>query len=81
MAATAPSTPPSFKAQRKSFPPPEGTASRDFPLGISGFRYPDLFEPTKLRELFEVWCKELEKSAPDAGKAYDAGRGCLGSGR
>jgi hypothetical protein len=80
MAATAPSTPPIFRAQRTSFPPPEGTASREFPLGIAGFRYPDLFEPVKLRELYEVWCKELSKGAPDTWKAYEAYRACQGAG-
>ena len=74
MAATVPSTPTVFRVQRKSFQPGDGAPSREFPLGISGFRYPDLFEPTRLRDLFDTWSKELAKQAPDVAKAYEAYR-------
>ena len=80
MTATAPSTPPAFRVQRRSFPPAEGAPSSDFPLGIAGFRYPDLFDPAKLRDLFDAWCKDLAKSAPDAWKSYEAYRACQGAG-
>ncbi len=41
------------------------TGNHDFPLGISGFNYCDLYKPEKLKELCEVFYAELAKT--DAG--------------
>src|SRR5882757_4107484 len=35
--------------------------NHDFPLGITGFNYSDLYKPEKLKELCEVFYEELGK--------------------
>ena len=69
----------SFRVTRKSFPPPD-LHSSDMPLGIEGFRYSDLFVPERLRELYDVWERELRSKAPDAHRSYDAYRTSQGKG-
>ncbi|MFO0741315.1 MAG: FAD-dependent oxidoreductase [Labilithrix sp.] len=59
-----------FRVTRKSFPPPEGLPSSDMPMGIAGFRFSDLFEPARLKDLFDVFVGELEKTSPDDAKTY-----------
>jgi NADPH-dependent glutamate synthase beta subunit-like oxidoreductase/NAD(P)H-flavin reductase len=44
-------------------------ASRDFELGIDGFRFSDLFDAVKLAELTEAFYAELEKQQPIVGEA------------
>jgi NADPH-dependent glutamate synthase beta subunit-like oxidoreductase/NAD(P)H-flavin reductase len=63
-----------FRATRHRFPPPEGLPSSDMPMGITGFRFSELFEPARLKDLFEVWLGELEKASPDDAKIYAAWR-------
>ncbi|MCA9584947.1 MAG: FAD-dependent oxidoreductase [Myxococcales bacterium] len=70
----------SFTATRRSYPPPGGPESSDRELGVPGFRYKDLHAPERLRDLYAVFCAELEKSAPDAWKTYEAYRACKGEG-
>ena len=64
----------SFRVTRKSFPPPEGLPSSDMPLGIAGFRFADLFDPSRLKDLFDVWHSDLEQTSPDDAKIYAAWR-------
>src|SRR5690349_10489759 len=64
----------SFRVPRKSFPAPEGQPRSDMPLGLTGFRYADLFLPDRLRELYNVFCSELEQKAPDTWRLYEAYR-------
>ncbi|MCL2777854.1 MAG: FAD-dependent oxidoreductase [Polyangiaceae bacterium] len=49
-------------------------------LGVTGFRYPDLFVPERLRDLFDVFCTELKAAAPEAAASYESYRACLGKG-
>jgi NADPH-dependent glutamate synthase beta subunit-like oxidoreductase/NAD(P)H-flavin reductase len=63
-----------FRVTRKSFPPAEGLPSSDMPMGVAGFRFSDLFVPERLKDLFDVFVGELEKSAPDDAKTYAAWR-------
>ena len=64
----------SFRVTRKSFPPAEGLPSSDMPMGIDGFRFSDLFEPPRLKDLYEVFVGDLEKTSPDDAKLYAAWR-------
>ena len=63
-----------FHVTRKSFPPPDGLPSSDMPMGIAGFRFSDLFEPARLKDLIESFVGELEKASPDDAKIYGAWR-------
>ena len=49
-------------------------------LGIEGFRYPDLFAPARLRDLYDVFCTELKGRAPDVFASYEAYRTSQGAG-
>ncbi len=49
-------------------------------LGVEGFRYPDLFAPARLRDLYDVFCTELKSRAPDVAASYDAYVKCQGAG-
>ena len=75
-------TPPlgSFRAHRKSFPPPAERASSDMPLGVQGFRHADLFQPSRLRDLYDAFCTQLKSQAPDTWAQYDAYRSKQGAG-
>jgi NADPH-dependent glutamate synthase beta subunit-like oxidoreductase/NAD(P)H-flavin reductase len=42
------------------------------PLGVEGFRYHDLFDPLRLRDLFGAFCTDLKTRAPDVAASYDA---------
>jgi NADPH-dependent glutamate synthase beta subunit-like oxidoreductase/NAD(P)H-flavin reductase len=59
----------SFKVERKV---PGGSA--EMKLGIEGLRFGDLFDPERLRELYDVFCRELERAAPDDFRLYEAYR-------
>ena len=50
------------------------------PLGVDGFRYPDLFSPERLRDLYHVFCTELKTRAPDVATSYEAYAKCQGAG-
>jgi NADPH-dependent glutamate synthase beta subunit-like oxidoreductase/NAD(P)H-flavin reductase len=50
------------------------------PLGIAGFRYPDLFVPERLKDLYDVFCTELAQKAPDTWRKYEAYRASQGAG-
>ncbi len=69
-----------FRATRKSFPPPAERPSSDMVLGTSGFRYHELFVPERLRDLYDVFCKDLTARAPDVATSYEAYRACQGAG-
>ncbi len=75
MAAVTP-----FRTTRKSFPSPAERPSSDMPLGVEGFRYRELFEPARLRDLYDVFCTELKAAAPDVAASYEAYRTCQGAG-
>ncbi len=49
-------------------------------LGVPGFSYADLFEPEKLKELHDLWDRELAATAPDAYAKFDAYRRSKGEG-
>ncbi len=71
---------PTFRVHRKSFPPPAGETVPELVLGIEGFAYADLFAPARLRDLYDVFCRELETKSPDTWKAYEGYRTCQGAG-
>jgi NADPH-dependent glutamate synthase beta subunit-like oxidoreductase/NAD(P)H-flavin reductase len=54
--------------------------NQNLQLGIPGFTYADLYRPAKLRELFERWHDELQKSDPPLAARYDAYRATQGDG-
>lgn len=43
----------------------------DFPLGIEGFRFSDLFDPAGLKRLAETFYAEVRQSEPALGQALD----------
>ncbi|MGZ3425003.1 MAG: FAD-dependent oxidoreductase [Polyangia bacterium] len=47
-------------------------------LGIDGFSYADLYDPAKLRLLFERWHAELHAGSAELGARYDAYRATQG---
>ena len=49
-------------------------------LGVPGFAYADLFEPTRLRELDQLFCEELRSEAPDTFATFEAFRVAEGEG-
>ena len=49
-------------------------------LGVEGFAYRDLFEPARLRDLYDVFCTDLLKRAPDTFAAYEAYKASQGAG-
>ena len=79
MAAVTP-----FHATRKSLPLPTEQPSSDMApadmdladmdLGMPGFRFRDLFEPARLRDLYDVFCTDLTARAPDVAASYEAYR-------
>jgi NADPH-dependent glutamate synthase beta subunit-like oxidoreductase/NAD(P)H-flavin reductase len=79
MSAASPLSP-AFRVHRKPFPPVAGAPEPDLVLGIPGFGYPDLFAPARLRDLYDVFCKELASLAPDAWRSYEAYRTSQGAG-
>src|SRR5262245_44471269 len=44
------------------------------PLGVSGFTFADLHEPTQLALLYERFCEEIQASDPDLWTKWDAYR-------
>src|SRR5688572_27802952 len=69
-----------FRVHRKSFPSAEGLPSSSMPLGVTGFRYSDLFAPERLKDLYDLFCTELAQKSPDAWRQYEAYRACQGEG-
>jgi len=49
-----------------------------FSLGIPGFSYGDLYAPSRLRDLFHVWHRELTAADPTLAQRYDAWRATQG---
>lgn len=43
-------------------------------LGIKGWRYADLYDPLRLKELAEMFYRSVEASDPDLGRSYAAYR-------
>jgi NADPH-dependent glutamate synthase beta subunit-like oxidoreductase/NAD(P)H-flavin reductase len=61
-----------------STPPPAAPAAQNFPLGIADFTYADLYSPPRLRQLAELFYRELaqaDESLHRALLAYLATRG------
>jgi NADPH-dependent glutamate synthase beta subunit-like oxidoreductase/NAD(P)H-flavin reductase len=58
-------------------PPPRDPALE---LGVAGFTYADLYDPQRLRELYEEWDRFFAESAPAAYARFDAYRACKGAG-
>ena len=54
--------------------------ARNFALGLDGFRYSDLFEPARLRELDARFRSELEAADPALSARFEAYRAGGGSG-
>ena len=50
------------------------------PLGVSGFRFRDLFSPERLHALHDVFFEEVRGHAPAAYATFDAYRACKGVG-
>src|ERR1700759_5596072 len=48
-------------------------------LGISGYSYADLYDPAKLRTLFEAWHQELHAQDAALAARYDAYRATQGA--
>src|SRR6185503_727779 len=44
------------------------------PLGIAGFTYADLYQPSRLRELYEVFCTRVAADDPSLWTEWDAYR-------
>jgi NADPH-dependent glutamate synthase beta subunit-like oxidoreductase/NAD(P)H-flavin reductase len=40
-------------------------------LGVSGFTYPDLYQPDRLRELHDLFLRDLEQAEPDLRRRWD----------
>ena len=43
-------------------------------LGVAGFSYADLYEPSRLRDLFDVFAREVEQDDPELWRQWDAYR-------
>ena len=46
------------------------SAERDLPLGIPGFRYADLYEPARLKDLLDRFDAEVGKTDPALLEAF-----------
>src|SRR5437870_2442012 len=53
-------------------PVPASTA--DMPLGIPGYTYAELYEPSRLQSLYERFCEEVEASDPELWRRWDGYR-------
>ena len=60
-----------FRTTRESSLPAP-SSSDDMKLGIEGFAYRDLFDPARLRDLYDVFCTDLLKRSPDTFAAYES---------
>ena len=49
-------------------------SAQPMPLGIAGFTYADLYEPSRLRELYDVFCERVAAADPDFWRQWDAYR-------
>ncbi|HEY3822648.1 MAG TPA: FAD-dependent oxidoreductase [Polyangiaceae bacterium] len=55
-------------------------ASPTMPLGVGGFTYADLYEPSKLRELHDLFDRWFAAESPEHHARFDAYRACKGQG-
>jgi NADPH-dependent glutamate synthase beta subunit-like oxidoreductase/NAD(P)H-flavin reductase len=46
----------------------------DMPLGIEGFTYADLHQPARLRDLYDLFCRDVASRDPQFWSAWDAYR-------
>ena len=44
------------------------------PMGIAGFTYADLHQPSRLRDLYDVFCARVTAADPELWSAWDAYR-------
>jgi len=49
-------------------------SSRPMPLGIDGFTYADLYDPSRLRDLYDLFCAETARREPELWARWDAYR-------
>ena len=48
--------------------------AQPMPLGIDGFTYADLYEPSRLRDLYELFCERVAAADPDFWRQWDVYR-------
>ena len=66
--------------RRPSMPPPDGLPRADMALGIPGFSYADLYDPTRLAVLHDTFVRWFSLEAPEAAKTFARYRECQGKG-
>src|SRR5687768_15753844 len=49
-------------------------SAQPMPLGIDGFTYADLYEPSRLRDLYDLFCARVAAADPDFWRQWDAYR-------
>ena len=59
---------------------PDSHASPTMPLGVPGFVYADLYDPGRLRALYEEFDRWFAAAAPERHGRFAAYRACLGEG-
>src|ERR1700690_1072425 len=57
-----------------------GVEAGELKLGVEGFSFADLFEPTRLGDLHAAFQDWFEKEAPEARAQFEAYRACRGEG-
>ncbi len=75
-----PDSPLNTRVPRSVPPPPMHAGTSAMHLGIPGFTYADLFEPIRLRELYEAFDASFMKEAPEAHARFAEYRACGGKG-
>ena len=50
------------------------TETAPMPLGIPGFRYPDLHQPARLRDLYDLFCRGVADRDPELWTSWEAYR-------
>src|SRR5215216_2376169 len=49
-------------------------SAQPMPLGIDGFTYADLYQPSRLRDLHDIFCERVAAADPDFWRQWDAYR-------
>jgi NAD(P)H-flavin reductase/NADPH-dependent glutamate synthase beta subunit-like oxidoreductase len=49
-------------------------SAQPMPLGIDGFTYADLYQPSRLRDLYDVFCERVAAADPDFWRQWDVYR-------
>jgi hypothetical protein len=66
--------------RRPSQPPQAIPPTADMPMGIPGYRFRDLFVPSSLRALHDLFFEEVRAHSPAAFATFDTYRTCKGVG-